>query len=271
MIEKQIGPLPIWSFQNLSECKDILHFVSTRIGGFSNGPYQSLNLGFHVGDCCEKVLKNRKLIASNFSIPLQTFTVAQQIHEGNVALIKEEMRGKGAVKYEDGIKTTDAMVTDVAHICLMVLIADCVPILFFDKRKKVIGVAHAGWRGTVRLVAQNTVRVLIDQFNSEPEDIIVGIGPSIGPCCYEIGPEVIAEVENTFHTKEGYIDKEASNGKGYFNLWEANRKQITALGIPKENIETARICTYCHNNIFFSERYQKGKTGRFGAGIFIRK
>lgn len=270
MIEKNVNSLSLWFFQNLLKYREICHFVSARNGGFSSPPYDSLNLGFHVGDNPEIVLKNREQLTLALGIPLNNFTIAKQIHGCNVKIVTEDLQGSGAFNYDTAINLTDAMVTSIPSICLMVLQADCVPILFFDVTQKAIGVAHAGWRGTVRMVAQNTVKVLQETFNCSPKDILVGIGPSIGPCCYEIGPETIAQVENAFRNEKGYINNKTPNGKGYFNLWETNKVQLVQMGIPERNIEIAQICTCCNHPQFFSYRYQNTETGRFGAGIMLR-
>lgn len=264
MLEKHLNP---FLFEDFSRNKNILHFISTRIGGFSNSPYSSLNLGLNVGDNSAEVIKNRELLASSLNIPTNSFTFAKQVHKGNVSVIKNEMKGRGAINYREGIDATDAMITDVPGICLVVLVADCVPVLFFDTIKKVIGVAHAGWRGTVGLVVKNTVRLLQEEFNSILEDIIVGIGPSIGPCCFEVGSDVKEEVENVFHTKDRYIINR--DDKEYFDLWENNKQQLIQVGVLEQNIEVAGVCTYCHSDRFFSVRRQNGNTGRFGAGIMI--
>ena len=269
MIEKKIDLLNILFFENLLKYKVIRHFVSTRTGGFSNPPYSSLNLGLHVGDDPENVLKNRSRLASTIGIPSNQFTIAKQIHSGHVTIISEELRGKGCSNYKEAIDATDAMVTNVQDICLIILVADCVPILFFDPLRRVIGVCHAGWHGTLKFVAQNTVSAMEKVFGSSPQDILVGIGPSIGPCCYEVGPEVISQVENIFHTKKEYILHESKDGKGYFDLWKANLKQLLHAGIEEKNIELAQKCT-CHNpELFFSYRHKKGDTGRFCVGITI--
>ena len=268
--EKKINSLSIWFFESLLGYEGIGHFVSTRIGGHSSSPYDTLNLSFNVGDDPKKVLENRKLLAGALGIALTSMTTAKQIHDGHVKMVSEGLRGKGSVDYRGAINATDAMVTDVPDICLMVLLADCVPILFHDPSKKVIGVAHAGWKGTLRFVAQNTLKVLREDFGCSPQDMVVGIGPSIGPCCYEVGREVVSQVEHVFGTKQGCIQKESADGRGYFDLWTANLKQLLHAGVPEKNIEMARICTYHHPNLFFSSRYEKGKTGRFGAGIVIR-
>jgi YfiH family protein len=269
MIEKKKGFLTILFFENLLKYREIRHFVTTRTGGFSNPPYDALNLGFHVADDPEHVINNRKRLAATIGIPLNHFTIGRQIHSGHVTMVSEDLRGEGSTHHREAINATDAMVTNVADICLMVLVADCVPMLFFDPARRVIGVAHAGWKGTLHCIARNTVRAMQNAFGSSPGDIIVGIGPSIGPCCYEVGPEVIARVKGEFHTTKEYIVKESKDGKGYFDLWKANLQQLLRGGIQRKNIEMAMTCT-CHNpDLFFSYRHQRGNTGRFGVGITI--
>lgn len=268
MIEKHLNTVPLWFFENLLKHREIYHFVSTRRGGFSNPPYDSLNLGFHVGDNPETVLRNRERLAMALGIPMDNFTTARQTHGSNVEIITKASRGCGAVDFDSAIDATDAMVTDTPGICLMVLQADCVPLLFFDLKKKVIGVAHAGWRGTVRMIAQNMVKVLKEKFNCLPDDILVGIGPSIGPCCYEVGSEVVVQTGEASQHKRKYI-YETPDGKHYFNLWEANKMQLVQAGIPEKNMEIAGMCTYCNHTHFFSYRYQQRETGRFGVGIML--
>ena len=269
MLEAHRDSLSTFRFHNLSKQSGVDHFVSTRIGGLSPPPYESLNLGFHVEDNAKTVLKNRERLAANIGIPLSDFTIPKQVHSGTVTTVTEEMKGYGAADLGTAIEATDAMITDVPHLCLTVLAADCVLVLFFDPQKRVIAAVHAGWRGTVKLAAQNTTDALYKKFNCNPTELLVGIGPSIGPCHYEVGPEVISQVEETFGSTNGYINNETPEGKGYFNLWEANKRQIIEAGIPAQNIEVAQICTYCNAHLFFSERHQKGRTGRFGAGIML--
>ena len=269
MLETRLQSLCVFRFRNLSKQSGVDHFVSTRIGGLSPPPYESLNLGFHVEDNAETVLKNRERLAENVGIPLSDFTIAKQVHSGTVTIVTEDMRGYGAAALNTAVEAVDALVTDVPGLCLTVLMADCVPVLFFDSQESVVAAVHAGWRGTVKLAAQNTVNILKQKFNCKPTDILVGIGPSIGPCHYEVGPEVIAQVEDTFGGTDGYINNETPDGKGHFDLWEANRRQIMETGIPAQNIEVAQICAYCDAHLFFSERHQGGRTGRFGAGIML--
>lgn len=269
MLETRLQSLSTFRFQNLSKQSGVDHFVSTRVGGMSPAPYESLNLGFHVEDNPETVLQNRERLAANMGISLSDFTIPKQIHSGTVTIVTEQMRGYGAADLDTAVEATDAMITDAPRLCLTVLAADCVLVLFYDPKKQVIAAVHAGWRGTVKLAAQKTAETLKQEFNCNPTNVLVGIGPSIGPCHYEVGPEVIEQVEDTFGSTDGYINNESPDGKGYFNLWEANKRQILEVGIPVQNIEVAQICTYCSAHLFFSERHQKGRTGRFGAGIML--
>ena len=147
MLEARLQSLSTFRFQNLSKQGGIDHFVSTRIGGLSPLPYESLNLGFHVEDIPKTVLKNRERLAANIGIPLSDFTIAKQVHSGTVTIVAERMRGDGAADLDTAVEATDAMVTDVPRLCLMILMADCVPILFFDPRKRVVGAVHAGMAG----------------------------------------------------------------------------------------------------------------------------
>ena len=269
MIEKNISSLSFWFFENLQEYGSLTHFVSSRTGGFSVPPHDSLNLGFHVEDNPQRVLRNRELLASTLDIPLDNFTFAQQVHDGGVKVVTEGLQGRGAITQETALEETDSLVTDIPSVCLVVLVADCLPLLFYDTKKNIIGAAHAGWRGTVRCVTQNTVRVLRERFGSVPQDILVGMGPCIGPCCYEVGEDVISEVNEISVGKEGFINKRTPDGRGYLDLWKSNESQLLQMGIPEENIESSGLCTYCNHSSFFSHRHEKGGTGRFGAGIMI--
>ena len=270
MIEKPVNSISTWLFSNLLKYGNIHHFISGRIGGTSSPPYDSLNLGFHVGDDPREVLGNRRVLASALGISLNDFVFAQQIHDSRIKVVTTDERGNGAIRQETALEATDALVTHTHDICIILLVGDCVPVLFFDPNKNVIGVAHAGWRGTVRMIARNTVRVFQERFGCSPEDIVVGIGPSIGPCCYEVGPEVIDEVESVHCSGKGLIETRTHEGRGHLNLWEANKIQLMEAGVPEGNIETAEMCTYCNHRQFFSRRYQKGETGRFGAGIMLK-
>lgn len=254
--------LDVLVFGGLSRMAGLRHFVSTRIGGFSPPPYDSLNLGLHVEDADRAVIRNREGLASSIGAPLRYLTFAKQVHGSRVAVITEQMRGLGSSDYASAIDDTDAMVTDVPDICLVVLVADCVPILFHDPRRGVIGVAHAGWKGTAGGIAARVVDAMTREYGSDPAGILAGIGPSIGPCCYEVGEQVI----DAFRSDSGLLTRHG--GHTHLDLWQANRTQLLSVGVPDASIEVARICTCCNADRFYSYR-KHGVTGRFGAGIMI--
>ena len=266
MIEKTTDKLKIYQFANLADDGSIRHFVTTRAGGFSASPYDSLNLGLHVGDDPENVIRNRSRLAAEMEIPLSYFTFAKQVHGSRVAVISQQMRGAGSLDYETDIADTDAMITDAEDVCLMILVADCVPILFHDPVKRVVGAAHAGWKGTVQQITSKVITAMTSTFGSDSSDILIGIGPSIGQCCYHVGEEVVSQVEQNL-SKEFIHRNDAEEIS--FDLWEANRAQLLDSSVPDTNIEVARICTCCNSDRFYSYRCE-GLTGRFGAGIMLR-
>jgi polyphenol oxidase len=260
------GRLNLFEFENLSQIKDLKHFVTSRFGGVSLMPYDSLNLGLHTADNQEHVIENRALLASETGIAADRFLYASQVHSGDVKVIDNDAVAEGVLSHNP---RTDATITNLPGICLMVMVADCVPLLLFDPVKKVVAVIHAGWRGTVQHITSNTINVMIDRFGSNPADIRAGIGPSIGPCCYEVGEEVKAVVYESFGTTAGYLVSQPHSAKPHFDLWYANHKHLTDSGVNPENIETAQLCTKCNQQIFFSSRADKGVTGRFAAGICL--
>jgi polyphenol oxidase len=263
--------LHILLFSGLSKYQNLVHFVTTRKGGYSQSPFDSFNLAFHVGDDPENVLKNRKMLAQYLHIPLNYFTISNQVHGDNISIVEQGERGSGAENISTVIEDSDAMITDQKDVCLLILVADCVPVIMYDKRKEIIAVIHAGWKGTVRKIAQKTFYLMESRFGCNPSDIICAIGPSIGPCCYQVGPEVVDLVREKFPKDRDLIQNIAEDGKGYFDLWEANRIQLLDCQIPEQNIEVARLCTCCHPDLFFSSRNDNGNTGRFAVGIMMKK
>ncbi len=253
-------------FENLDRIPDLLHFVTTRSGGVSLPPYDSLNLGLHTADHSDHVLTNRALLAGKIGIPVNMFLYASQVHSGDVKIIDQKAIESGVLTVNP---RTDATITNLSGICLMVMVADCVPVLLFDTVRKVSAVIHAGWRGTVQHITANTIRAMAEHFGTDPADVLAGIGPSIGSCCYEVGDEVREVVQQSFGTTEGYLVAQPYSSQPHFDLWYANRKQLTDQGVKPENIETSALCTKCNPQVFFSSRASGGITGRFAAGICI--
>ncbi len=259
-----------YTFSNLSKFDSVIaHFVSSRKGGTSKKPFDSLNLAFHVGDKKELVLKNRKKLAEEVGVDLKRFVFMNQTHSKNVRIVTKEDAGRGTVEWKTAIPNTDALITNTPGIFLITQVADCVPILFFDPIQKVIAIAHAGWQGTLKKITKEVIRKMQKKFNCQPNDIIAGIGPSIGPCCFEVGEDVISQLRNSFSEKVIKTVTTKKNGKTFIDLWKLNKKQLIESGIAEENIEIIKICTVCNTDNFFSYRKEK-ETGRFGIGIILK-
>jgi len=258
------GALNLFKFDNLGRIPHLIHFVTTRAGGISRAPYHSLNLGLHTADNPVHVRENRTRLAAETGIAADKFLYANQVHSGDVKVIDSAAVESGILAQNP---RTDATITALPGICLIVMVADCVPVLLFDPVKKVSAVIHAGWRGTVKHITSNTINAMVNHFGCDPADIIAGIGPSIGPCCYEVGAEVKQVAEQSFGTTQGFLVTREYSSKPHFDLWYANRKQLTDTGVKPENIETSELCTRCNQNTFYSSRASAGVTGRFAAGI----
>ncbi|WP_299452685.1 peptidoglycan editing factor PgeF [uncultured Microscilla sp.] len=271
MIEVKVNSTLYFKYTNLSQYKRLIQFVSTRKGGVSNDPGKGLNVGFHIHDAPENVIKNREILATALNISPQSFCFLHQVHSNKAAVVSTKDRGRGTTTYEDSIADTDALVTNIPGICLNVLSADCVGILFYDPVKKAIGAAHSGWKGTVKKIAAQTIQCMHEQFGSEPKDILVGLGAGISPEVYEVGEVVVEAVQAAFGTTDGMISHHAMTGKAHFDLWAAIKRTLTEAGVPADNIECDQLCTYRHPALFFSYRRDQGKTGRFVSGIMLQE
>jgi YfiH family protein len=262
--------IKLFHFDNFAKSADVFHFVATREGGHSRAPYDTMNLALTVGDDPEAVKNNRTLLASILGISVENIAICKQVHGDDVVVINQNVIDMKVSTHISTIATADAMITNIPGICIMILIADCVPILLYDTKRKAIGVTHAGWRGTARQIVKKSVDKMVNAYSCEPENIIAGIGPSIGPCCYEVGLEVITEFEKSLNNTKDIIADKKNNGKGNLDLWRANKKQLMQAGIPEDNIDIAELCTYCHHDIFYSYRHQGEISGRFAAGIMLK-
>lgn len=252
---------------------EIVHAVSTRIGGYSKKPFDSLNLGLHVGDNVDDVIINREKFIRSLGYELEDIVTPNQIHGENIFRAEESHRGRGSHNYNDSIPQTDALITNVPNLPLMLCFADCVPILFADTKNRAVGIAHGGWKGTMMKIAAKTFIAMRDNFGTKPEHCLVGIAPSIGACCYEVGDNVIAACREVFPAQ---VDELIINrdGRSYLDLWAANRIQLVEVGIPSKNIDVARECTCCTDNFYFSYRAARKnnqqETGRIGALIALK-
>lgn len=239
----------------------VKHAVFTRQGGVSPAPWNSLNVGGTVGDDVSRVRENRARSFAALDRNFHSLFDVWQIHSANV-VFAEAPRPIEADHYK-----ADIIFTDRPEVTLYMRFADCVPILLYDPQKGVVGIAHAGWLGTVRGTSIAAVRAMIEHYGTQPKNIITAIGPSIGVDHYEVGPDVLAQVDQAFGSDaEKLIEKRGD--KTYFDLWTANYIQLEKSGV--EQIQISGLCTACHLDDWFSHRAEKGKTGRFGALIALQ-
>ncbi|MCC7353435.1 MAG: peptidoglycan editing factor PgeF, partial [Anaerolineae bacterium] len=162
---------------------------------------------------------------------------------------------------------TDALLTAAPDIPLLLCFADCVPIILYDPARRAVGLVHAGWRGTLAGASATAVAQMAATYGSRPADLHAAIGPAIGPCCYEVGPEVVERVCAAIPDAASVL-RDGHGDRAHFDLWEANRKQLVAAGVGQ--VEVAGLCTACHRDEFFSHRGDGGRTGRFGVVVMLR-
>lgn len=260
----QAGEIRYFSFESLDQA-GISHGAITRRGGVSPQPWSSLNVGGTVGDEAERVSENRQRSFQALGRPYASLFDVWQVHGTEVVCAAAPRRP------EQAHQKADAILTDRLDVTLFMRFADCVPIFLFDPFKKVVGLAHAGWLGTVQHTAAAAVHAMQACYGSRPQDILAGIGPSIGAHHYEVGPEVVSQVQAAFgadaSTLLGPADGAAREGRALLDLWAANRLVLERAGVQR--IEIAGICTACCMEDWFSHRGEKGQTGRFGALIAL--
>lgn len=252
-------------FENLKKTKLVSHCFTTRLGGVSKGVYESMNLSFTRGDQVEDVLQNFHILSDALALDYNGYVLTHQTHTTNIRHITQTQRGMGVTKTSD-IKDTDGLVTNVKGIHLVCFGADCVPLLFLDTVKEVIGVAHAGWRGTVEGIGAKMVEEM-KQYGCQPKDLLVAIGPSIGKCCFQVDDPVVSLFREKLPFAEEVIEIDPTEtGKYKIDLWQTNAKILTEAGIPRENIEITDLCTMCRTDLFYSHRVTGNQRGNM-AGV----
>jgi len=243
---------------------NILHGVFTRHGGVSPEPWDTLNVGLTVGDDINRVIENRERVFKTFELDNRRIFDVWQVHSNKVIRVNSIRNKKNEIEKADGL------VTNVNGLGLFMRFADCVPIFLYDPQKKVIGITHAGWKGTVGRIAAETVKKMSHEYGSRTGDIIAAIGPSICAQHYEVGVEVIKAVRDSYGTGANtFLFETASKSreKKKFDLKKANEHNLKSAGV--KTIEISPICTACTPSDWYSHRGEKGKTGRFGALIAL--
>jgi YfiH family protein len=240
-------------FANLSAIPGVVHAISTRAGGVSEGRCESLNVSYNVGDTTENVDENLHRVAQAVGARKKDLFAAYQVHGRAVTVVEKETEPR---------PQCDVLVTSSPEKTLMLRYADCTPVLLADPKRRVVAAVHAGWRGSAVRAAGAAVEALHDKFGSQPRDILAGIGPAIGPCCYTVGQDVV----EAFADRPELFSRTEQGQR--LDLWAANQQALVEAGVPSEQIEVAGICTQCESERFFSHRANDGQpAGRFAALI----
>lgn len=255
------------TFSSLEKHTDLLHCFTTRLGGVSEGCFASMNLGMRTDDNKDNVYKNYEILAQSLSFDLRDMVETNQTHTSNIRYVTDEDKGK-IYDENPGYVDVDGLITDKKNIALSTFHADCTPIFFYDPVKKIIGMAHAGWRGTIKNITGNMVQKFARDFNSKPQDILAVIGPSLGQCCFEVDKDVAEIILSANENYEKFM--KIKGMKHHFDLWAINKYILLNEGLREENIEISGLCTKCNNDLFFSHRGQKGKRGLM-LGIIMMK
>jgi polyphenol oxidase len=252
----------LWLYQFGSFDPNIVgHAFFGRKAGVSPEPWSSLNQGGTVGDERVNVIENRIRAFAAINRSVESIFDVWQVHSSDI-VITERPRPLDAEHQQ-----ADAIITTNPEVTLFMRFADCVPILLYEPEKKVAAIIHAGWQGTVKKIVEKTIILLAEKYKVDPKSIVAGIGPSIGPCHYQVGELVIDTVKKEFK-EESEMLLINDNGKTYFDLWKANEIQLIKNGVG--SIEVSRECTACHTEVWYSHRAEHGKTGRFGAAIYLK-
>ncbi len=249
--------IKILEFEQFRDVKGIIHGVFTRSGGVSQKPFDSLNVGMNSGDDTANVARNRKMIT--LKMGMKPLVFLNQVHGTDIKVLKKD-DSDFSIQFEPGreIYTADAVITDMKGVFLVIQVADCQAVMLYDPKSQVIANIHSGWRGSVKNILGKCLARMTKEFGCNPENILAGISPSLGPCC--------AEFINYEKEIPNELWKYKHRDKDCFDFWQISADQLVTAGVGKENIENMGMCTKCSTKQFYSYRAQK-ITGRFASMI----
>jgi len=247
LVENNMGNLVYYQFKEFIDFEHVFsHLFSSRIGWDIDK------------------IRMKEQICNIIGVPTKNIISVKQVHGTNIIIIDSNIKDYESISQSEA----DGLITNLPNVALITYHADCVPVYFIDISKKVIGLAHSGWKGTFNNITGKMIKTMRDRYNSNSEDIFIAIGPSIGPCCYEVKDDLI----QLFTEKYGNFDFlfRVDNDKAYLDLWKTIYLQILEEGIPKENIILSNTCTSCNIDKFYSYRREKGTNNRMVAVISLR-
>lgn len=263
-----IDTVPYLTYNSLSEIKFIKHGFSTRLGGVSEGIFSTMNLAFNRGDNPQSVVENYKKLCKSIGVDFNTLVASAQDHHTFVRVVSSKNYGVGITKPRD-MQSVDALITNEKNVTLVTYYADCTPLFFVDTVKKAIGLAHAGWRGTVGRIGEKVVRKMTSEFGTDPADLKCAVGPAISKCCYEVDKSCADEFYKLGDLDNSQFIFPKENNKFHLDLLECNRQILVKAGVKRENITVSDVCTKCNSELLWSHRATQGQRGTMCAIMSI--
>ncbi|MBI5880235.1 MAG: peptidoglycan editing factor PgeF [Chloroflexi bacterium] len=259
MIRQNHGRLAAFHFKSLDAHSALRHGIFTRHGGVSPAPWASLNLSRATGDSASNVAENQRRLAAALGFHPRDAVTSSQVHGNTVRRAGRDARG-------GRLPDCDALISNEPGVLLLQRHADCPPVVLYDPVRRAIGLAHSGWRGTLANIAGELVQAMQEEYGSNPADMVAGIGPAIGACCYHVGNEVSQSFVDRYAHGHAWVEARA-DGRAYLNLAHAIEAQLREAGVRA--IEQAELCTACHVDDFYSARAENRLNGCFGSAIAL--
>lgn len=259
---------PYLTYKKLEYIDFIKHGFSTRLGGVSEGIFSSMNLAFNRGDNRQDVVENYHRLCDSMGVDFDTLTASAQDHHTYVRVVTSKDCGVGITRPRD-MQSVDALVTAEKDVTLVTYYADCTPLFFVDTEKRVIALAHAGWRGTVGRIGGKVIDKMRSEFGCKPKDIVCAVGPAISKCCYEVDKACADEFYNLKDLDNTKFIFPKENNKYMIDLLETNKQILQSAGVPSENITVSDLCTKCNSELLWSHRATNGNRGTMSAVLTI--
>lgn len=269
MTVRESGGITYLQFPALEQTGMVTHAFSTRLGGVSKPPFDTLNFTTARGDKQEHVMENFNRMAAALGVAADRMVLTWQTHTTNIRTVTEADAGKGIIRERD-YRDIDGLITNVPGITLVTFYADCVPLYILDPVHKAIGLSHSGWRGTVNQMGRETLLKMAHEYGTRPADVVAAIGPCICQDCYEVGDEVAGAFQRQFGQRSQRLLKADGDGKYRLDLWEANRIILEEAGVCPEQIHVTDICTRCNPELLFSHRKMGERRGNLAAFMTLK-
>lgn len=258
-----------YTFPAFEAYPEIVHAFTSRECGVSTGYNSSLNMGVRTGDDPENVKTNYRIVCKTLGLNPDMVVLGNLVGGDTIRNVTKEDAGAGVFR-DFPFEGTDGLLTDEPGIVLAASYADCVPLFFYDPVKKVVGIAHSGWKGTASELGAKMVERMQSDYGCNPETIIAGIGPSIGMCCFETDADVFMEFVEFPYLDDAWFFKK-DNGKFDIDLWRINLEMLLYAGIPENQVHVSGLCTCCNPDLFFSHRASGGKRGNMAGLICLKE